>query len=630
MCGATALICILAAAGLEVGTATARVQEVLAQVPAHWARCGAFGQLGDAETSKLKDVLRERGVPDAQLEERVQAAVKKIGSQEISLALAAKNVWVALKTLASKPSHMFGWIKQDELEQHIQTRARQGFGAVVANAKQKKQKAKGKDTATALQIEPQHLQLSPKSFVAQGAGPICQLALEEVVAQARGVAFCSPQQFLPFLQAYKVLSVEPLALVSTAPLPQEVCAGAPVTHVRYPAIYLPTQEPVLINGSLLQLGDDTVSLAQAEDMEVDQIETEVCKLTLYRDECQFEWQEFTGSPVRHLLQAFPGLSLCRAPSCANDGSCPHFHAAVEEVVESLLLDVWNRSFHKPEGGRCAPEHATCFQAMTRVPASALDHLNRVGGKGLYIEPRGDNGASPHAAFAVVWLPGADLAKALHWLRLCPKALAVTRLGRKYGLRVRECDEQQVFTEVRPGHEYIRVRVSMKYRLHPLPHGFQRQSVSQLLRQCFGDSYVLLTLLKEGPAARAVPAVACASNRTSHIRADEPAASAPASSTADPWAGGRDPWAQYKAGTEKPAQSVAPSPAAASKLSQIENGLRTEMQTVVQQELTAFAAKNSSASSGEVTGRIERLEASVQEMKHQGVKFEEWFRNRRRK
>ena len=50
------------------------------------------------------------------------------------------------------------------LEQHIQSKAKQGYGATVANAKQKEQKAKAKGQAADLKIEPHHLQLSPRSF----------------------------------------------------------------------------------------------------------------------------------------------------------------------------------------------------------------------------------------------------------------------------------------------------------------------------------------------------------------------------------------------------------------------------------------------------------------------------------
>ena len=455
---------------------------LLEQAQPHWAVSCAFGQLSPGDVSRLRTVLLSKGVPSDQVEHRIHAAVQKLGAAAISEALQAKHEWAALKVCASKPQHMFRWIKQDELAAVIKGKAKQTFGAVVPNGKAKKQKLAGKALPSHLQVEPQHLLLSPQSFTTEASEALRQLAFDEVASGARGVAFCTAQQAAPFLSPWRALSVEPLGLVTTSCLPLEACAGAPVVQLRYPAIYGPTREPVLISGSLIQLGDDPVRLAQADITDIDRIETQACKLTLYRDECSLDWGKLADAPIRLLLQSFPALVLCRNAACPADSSCPHFHAAVEEAVDCVLLDVWSRAFVKIEGGRCSPEQAAAFQAFVRVPASAIPHLHRSSGKGLYIEPRSDSGASPHAAYAVVWLPGADLGQALHHLKTCGKALAVARVGKKYGLRVKESDEMSVFQALRPTHDFVKVRVAQRYKLHPLPHGFQRHSVLQLLRQ----------------------------------------------------------------------------------------------------------------------------------------------------
>ena len=149
-----------------------------------------------------------------------------------------------------------------ELQAHIAIRAAQKFGAGIADAKAKKQKTSGKRlTKAPLHVNPQQLQLAAGSFVSESGQGLCQLSFEEVSAHACGICFVDAQQAAPFLKDGRSLSVEALAIVTTAELPPEACGKARVSFVRYPAVFAPTKEAVLVSGSLVQLGDDTVQLA---------------------------------------------------------------------------------------------------------------------------------------------------------------------------------------------------------------------------------------------------------------------------------------------------------------------------------------------------------------------------------
>ena len=48
--------------------------------------------------------------------------------------------------------------------------------------------------------------------------------------------------------------------------------------------------------------------------------------------------------------------------------------------------------------------------------------------------------------------------------------------------MRDSDEKGVFKALRPNQEYIKVSVTSKFRVHPLPHGMQHHSLVQLLRK----------------------------------------------------------------------------------------------------------------------------------------------------
>ena len=225
--------------------------------------------------------------------------------------------------------------------------------------------------------------------------------------------------------------------------------------------------------------DEDVQAASSNITEVDCIETVVCRLTVYRDESKVPWSKLTEAPIRTLLNALPELSVCKDPAC--DQMCARFHPAVEETVTHLFQDVWGRSFAKVSGSKAKPEEADVFQAQVRAPSSAVEHLFKITTSGLYTEPRAaDNSA--HPAWSVIWLPGQTLAQAQHMLRTHAKAVALTRLGSKYGLRVREGDEQSLFEALKPGQPFVKLRIQAHYRIHPLPHGSQRQSVAKLVKR----------------------------------------------------------------------------------------------------------------------------------------------------
>ena len=80
------------------------------------------------------------------------------------------------------------------------------------------------------------------------------------------------------------------------------------------------------------------------------------------------------------------------------------------------------------------------------------------------------------------LPSMDLAAARHIFQTCEGAVALARLGPKLGIRVRECDEAKTWEKLRPQHEFVKVQVTAKFRIFPLPFGFQRKGVIQLLRR----------------------------------------------------------------------------------------------------------------------------------------------------
>ena len=186
---------------------------------------------------------------------------------------------------ASKPSTMFRWILPTEFEAYVQQRSCERLGTSVSKPKAKKAEgAKAKAAPKPLQVDPLQLQIAPGSFVTSDSVHLCQLAFEEVASEAEGLAFCTASQLAPFLADYQPLSVGALGLLATSVVPASSCGSAPVTTIRYPALYAPTNEAILLTGTLLQLGDSAIQLSVGDVSEVESVEMGVCRVSVYRDE----------------------------------------------------------------------------------------------------------------------------------------------------------------------------------------------------------------------------------------------------------------------------------------------------------------------------------------------------------
>ena len=622
-------------------------QAYLAALPPLPSNLIGWGGLSREQEQELAQLLVSKGVPADAASSRLQSAITKIGPGPLAAALQQKNVWQALKAAGSRPGSLFKWVQPEELQQHIERKAQTRFGTEVPRPRTKKHKPSKPAISAPLHIDPLQLQLSPGSFVSKAGAPLGQLSFEDVGAQATGVCFCTVAQAQPYIAHAQHLSVDALALVTTAELAPEH-GTADVAPVRYPAIFSPTQEAILVQGSLVQLGDEAVQLAATDIAEVEHISTVVCRINVYRDECKLPWDKFAEAPLRLLLQHVPEFRVCQGTAC--DSSCLAFHAAVDETVEHLFLDVWARQWNKLAGGKTKPLAAELFQVFVRVPASALPHVFRTSLEGLYVEPRAADGTGPHCAWAVVWLPGLSQAQAKHALKTTERAIALARLGHKYGIRTRDSDEQSVFERLRPQHQFLKVRVVARYRLHPLPHGFQRHNLVQLLQQwkwpckpmqpdrgdaegCawlvgaateppapalpLGSTFVLATKVKEVGVPRSTPAQVCASSRTRRALLIDDDHEEP-----DPWAEGRDPWATAR----QPPQLAASSTETVSKIAQLEAGLKQDLQDIVQRKLDERAAAAPPPEMTDQDRRLHALETTLTEVQHQGQKFESWFQS----
>ena len=610
------------------------------------------GELSASDAASLAALLVSKGVPADKAGGRVTELAKKIGATAIVQALQAKNPWQCLKAAASRPGSIFRLVAPDELEAKVREKAAETFGAVVPQGRRKKLKqAVAKKSGSDLVVDPQSLLLTEGSFITPDGEGVHQIGFEEVTNEAHGLAFCTAEQALPFLQG-ELLSTDPLCLVTTAEVPPVVKACREHVAIRYPVIYQPTKEAMLLSGSLINLGDEPISLAQGTIAEPASLATGVVRVSVFRDEFAGDWVRFVAGPVKWMINTIPALRVCPGVDCGLD--CPAFHPAVEEKVDQLILDLWARQYQLHDGKRADPQAADVFSVLMRVPKSAIDQLQLVQQTGVYVEPRADAGAGSDDGYRVVWIPGANKDHAKHVVKTCTKALAVTRLGLKYGVRVRECDEESVFATIRPGVTFIKTKVSMRFRIHPLPHGTQRSDLIGLLRGwgwqarplqpgrgdsagaawlvgadseppslalTTGDGFALVTQLGSPPDRAGNERQLYATQKTrQHIRLDKFETDARGE---DPWTKTADPWAQYKA-------PVVPAPskstAGQTRLSALESSLRQSALDTAQKHAETAAHSHAAKLHQATEARFEKLETNIREMQQQHVKFTDWVQS----
>ena len=625
-----------------------------------------FGPSSTEVAPRLAALLESKGVGGSQALARAQACLSKVGVAAVAKALDFKNPWGALKEAASKPGVNFRLVTQEELQAQINAKASSDFGASVSKGKMKKRSHQSK-TVSVLQLDPNDLQLDAEHFVDQDGDSIPQIPFQEVVADKRGLAICSRQEALSFLNPFKTISADSLALLTTSELDNVDKGAADIVSIRYSAIFVPTQEPVILQGSLLQLGDMKIE-RHIPDSSMDQLEsvsTSVIKVTAFRDELEMPWETFTASPVKHLLACLVPLQLCKGKNCGSD--CPYFHAPIEEELETTIQDVWARRFQKLEGGVCDAKHADSYQVFFRIPESALKTALGIGLIGIYIEPRLVDGKGTHPDFAVVWLTGVGRNEAAHKVRTYACSINLVRLKTRYGVRIRVSDEKDAYEKLRPDLPFVQVRVATKYRLHPIPHGTQRATIIKLLEQwgwkakplqptkgsILGGAWevgsdspppkavlygfnqdVTITEIKQKVQPKQVQSV-FASSRTKQVlqQAGSSASSSIDGSSSvrdvDLWhQSGQDPWNSWKP-TGAPVK-VDYSKSTQGRLQEISDKLSDDVKAQIRQQIgehqagTSTAIANATQFSQEAESRFRKLESGLAEVSAQGKQFQSWF------
>ena len=141
----------------------------------------------------------------------------------------------------------------------------------------------------------------------------------------------------------------------------------------------------------------------------------------------------------------------------------------------MIHEIWARRYQTLAGKSIADEQAEVYQAFLRITEPAIANVLIAVAAGIYFEPRSEE-RGPDPDYAVVWIPGADRPTALHKMKLCSPAVALARLGSRFGVRVPQEAEKAAHELLRPDIKFVKCSVQKIFRLHPLPFGLQRSAL----------------------------------------------------------------------------------------------------------------------------------------------------------
>eukprot|EP00438_Fugacium_kawagutii_P035434 Skav206969 [mRNA] locus=scaffold255:597270:599261:+ [translate_table: standard] len=434
------------------------------------------------------------------------------------------------------------------------------------------------------------------------------------------------------------------------PVPPQEQGLLPIPNLRYPAIYGPTAEPVLVEGSLVQLGDDTISRkAATETVTMPQVPTKTVKITVWRDQWKGDWATFTKAPVRTVVSTHQRLMLCRGDRCGQN--CQKWHPPVDAEVDGVLADVWGRAWMTTRGKKCPSEEADQFQVFARIPVVCMEGLQQTSSNdGIYYELRTADGRGPSEEMVVVWLPHLTLQEVQHKLRTLDRGIAVARFAGRYGIRALQRDGAQVHRDLNLEDDYNQITIQEVYEVRPLPHGIQKAGVTALLKKWNwqarplqpyrGDQHgmgwlvgaaagppepvltttdgdIMASLHRKQDQERPSPVVLGSNKTKNHMKNTKKQQEAPPGldkenvAPSTPWKG-RDPWGGWNPTGDAPMPDVS--------CQQALTGV--PRQPLVDSE----ARRTQDGFKQETEQRFQRLETDLTEIKEQHVKYEQWFRD----
>ena len=283
---------------------------------------------------------------------------------------------------------------------------------------------------------------------------------------------------MQFIQAGKVLTSKGLALLAING-PQEVNTQLSWSTVRFAATCTANNQPVLLAGLLVQLGQTMVGpYRSVSGPEVPSVPVACARISVFQDQWPSDWESFGEHPVRSILEALQPLQTCRLENCG----CTKWHPTADDSPTDAVLDVFRRQFFTDAGRPVKASQSTHFSVQIRYLKSQEHSLLKLSGcQGVFVEPRSPDATMPSDEFQVVWVPQATCPEVMHQAQCEPMSLGVARSGRRFGIRVQAQNFQSIFSKIKPDGQFLAPGQRMTWHCGPWPFGSDRRTLGKVFQ-----------------------------------------------------------------------------------------------------------------------------------------------------
>ena len=434
-------------------------------------RGGVLSLAGTEE--KLRELLKEHGVEDADLAQRVSTIVEKMSYEVCKRCLDSRTPWAALKTEATKHNLRLVTVLERESKATGSGSQQKEEDPLLINDPWKgAQVARGKkaEKASRKDARPVQLKIDESFFHVQG-NRIPSISVDDLMKGASGLVVEQLANVRDRLAAlsHRSRTTGPAALVvcgcSTNDLSLDV-AAAKCTDVVVPGWVGPHSSA--IRSVLVQVGDVEVQYqaTKADIVVKDHVATKVVMIHVYRDESTF-WEE---------LQK--GIAF--------------FLKKLGFQETKMIQQAWGLGFyagHKKVGNR----EAVYAHGFVRILEAFLVPLLQISGTdGMYVTPR-TSAKTVDPSFKVILFPGFGLEDAKRQRDLVDDVLGLVRTSKGYGVRVHESryssTRRVLFPDVEVSDESD-TGGPRRFRLLAVPAEYERATLKALLRKVGWKAKVL--------------------------------------------------------------------------------------------------------------------------------------------
>ena len=293
---------------------------------------------GMAVIDELQQVVQTHGVKSSRSRECADMLLQKLGSATIQHILKSPKPWADLKARTSALSPPVRIVTSDELQDMIKGKLEQG-GSLGRKANKTKNISK-KD------IDHFHLKadqiIVPHAVFRQADGQeLSQINSNQINKGSQGIVIVNIDEAIPYFSLSSPVTTEGLGLLILDFDDHRIPAAKEILKV--PSHCAQTNEPIIFTAALLQLGCKQVKRNIPETcLAVQEVENQVLRIVVYKDQFPHEWSSFANNPVRHLM---------------TQNLAEH---------QSQVLDVWDRQFLTSRLTKCSPQEAALFAVNIRV------------------------------------------------------------------------------------------------------------------------------------------------------------------------------------------------------------------------------------------------------------------------